>query len=364
EEDATKTGYEYICPVIPYTAGFESDTPRGKIHLMKGVLEGALEPTDEMVRKFYECTQCGNCTEHCPLTRQGKMDPAELIRVMRSYLQSQGYEPPGGIKYLEHREPRNRRIGEDWVPEGMLSESSLVYFPGCSINCSVYYQNPEIAGDFLELMKKAGTPIDALKEGFCCGYELYITGQMEAARRHAETNVRLLNELCIETLVTTCAGCYDAFKHVYPELLGRPLGFRVVHALHLVEEAVVEGKLKLHEYPKTVTYHDTCDLGRKNGIYDPPRKILESVPEINLVEMEQNHENSWCCGAGGGVKSAYNDLAVSIGEERVNQAMDAGADVIVTSCPTCIWNLKDSAESTGCKVEVLDLLSLVNSLTE
>jgi Fe-S oxidoreductase len=363
EEGTTKTGYEYICPIIPFTAGFESDTPRGKIRVMKGVLEGVLMPNEEMVRKLYECSQCGNCTEHCPLTRQGKMDPAGLIRVMRSYLQSKGYEPPSGIKYLDKREPRNRRL-ENWLPDGLISESNVVFFPGCNINCSVYYQNPEIALDFLELMKKADIPIAALKEGFCCGYELHSTGQDEVAKKLAETNVRLLKEMGAETLVTTCAGCYDAFKNVYQELLGRPLGFRVIHALHMIEEAMKEGKLKLRKYDKALTYHDTCDLGRKNGIYDTPRKILESIPELNFFEMEQNRENSWCCGAGGGVKSAYNDLAISVGEVRVYQAIEVGAEVILTSCPTCVWNLRDAAQHIGSRIEVLDLVSLINSLFE
>lgn len=362
EEGATKTGYEYICPIIPYTAGFESDTPRGKIHLMKGVLECALEPSDEMVRKFYECSQCGNCTEHCPLTRQGKMDPAELIRIMRSYLQDQGFEPPRGIKHLQDRDPQNRSL-EEWPPEEYLSESSTVFFPGCEINYSADYTNPEIAVDFLELMKKAGIPIAALKQSFCCGYKLLSTGKEVAARKLAEINVSLLKGRRVETLVTTCAGCYDAFKNVYPDLLGEPLGFKVIHALELVEETVKQGKLKLKTYDKAVTYHDTCSLGRKNRIFEPPRNILKSIPGVTLVEMEQNRENSWCCGAGGGVKSAYDELAVSIGEDRIRQAVEAGGEVVVTSCPTCVWNLGDAAQKTGGEIKVLDLISLINSLS-
>ncbi len=365
EEGVTKTGHEFICPIIPYTAGFESDTPRGKINIMKGVLEGVLEPSDEMVRKYYECTQCGNCTEHCPLTRQEKMDPAKLMRVMRAHLQSQGYEPPKGIKYLDKRTPRNRKLPEDWLPEEYLTEGAkTVYFPGCGISCSVYYQDSEIARDFLELMNKAGTKISALEHGFCCGYQLHTTGQDEAARRHAEANVRLVKEMDAETLVTTCAGCYDAFRNVYPELLGKPLGFEVIHSLQLIEEAVTQNRLKLKEHTGKVTYHDTCDLGRKNRVFDVPRNILEAIPGITLVEMEQNRENSWCCGAGGGVKSAYNDLALDIGQERIIQAVDVGAEALVTSCPTCVWNLRESADKIQSGVKVLDLVSLVNSLSE
>lgn len=365
EEGITKIGHEYICPIIPYTAGFESDTPRGKIHIMKGVLEGVLEPSEEMVRKYYECTQCGNCTEHCPLTRQEKMNPAKLIRVMRAHLQSQGYNPPKGIKYLDKRTPRNRRLPEDWLPEKHLSEeSSIVFFPGCAINCSVYYQDPEIARDFLALMKKAGIELSAIKNGWCCGYELHNTGQDEAARKLAEINVKLINEMGAETLVTTCAGCYDAFHNLYPELLDEPIGFRVIHSVHLVEEVIAQKKLKLKEYPKKVTYHDTCDLGRKNRIFDSPRNILETIPGLTLVEMEQNRENSWCCGAGGGVKSAYNDLALDIGQERIKQALDTGAEVIVTSCPTCVWNMREAADKNQSCVKVLDLISLINSLSE
>lgn len=361
-DGSTKTGFEHICPVYPYTDGFESDTVRGKMRIMKGVLEETIQPNEEMVRKFFECTQCSNCTEHCPMTRQNKLDPAELIRMMRVHLQEEGFKPPQGIKYEVPHGPHSRRLPEDWIkPELLSSTSGLVYFPGCVISCSVYYQTPEIARDFLGLTTKLDVDINVITDGWCCGYQQYLTGQTPVAKELARRNIEGLRKMGAKTLVATCAGCYHMFKNVYPEIVGEPLGFEVLHSVEFMERLLDKGELAFrHRLEKRVAYHDTCDLGRKHGIYEAPRRILRAIPGLDLVEMEQNRENSWCCGGGGGVKSAYNGLAFGMGSDRIRQAEEVGAEMIVTSCPTCVWNLRESAENAASAVKIVDLVTLVN----
>ena len=133
------------------------------------------------------------------------------------------------------------------------------------------------------------------------------------------------------------------------------------------------------------TYHDSCRLARlsepyvfwngkrlpfgrteppkkwrrgTNGIYEPPRNVLKKIPELNLLEMERIRENAWCCGAGGGVKWAFNDFALWTASERLEEAESVGAEAIIGSCPFCKWNFLDAAKNTKKKIKVLDFVEV------
>jgi len=108
-----------------------------------------------------------------------------------------------------------------------------------------------------------------------------------------------------------------------------------------------------------VTFHDPCHLGRHNELYEQPRRILESIPGLELVEMDRNREEARCCGAGGGVKTAFPDLAQKISSMRVEDAERTGADVLTTSCPFCYQSLKATIEAKGSKLRMMDIMELV-----
>jgi heterodisulfide reductase subunit D len=108
-----------------------------------------------------------------------------------------------------------------------------------------------------------------------------------------------------------------------------------------------------------VTYHDPCHLGRHNKLYDEPRKIIESIPGVKLVEMDRNRDKARCCGAGGGVKTAFPELAQKISNLRVEDAEKTGAEILVTSCPFCYQSLKASIDTKGSKLRMMDLMELV-----
>jgi Fe-S oxidoreductase len=167
--------------------------------------------------------------------------------------------------------------------------------------------------------------------------------------------------------------------------------FEVLHITQYLDELLKQGKLKLsRSFPARVTYHDPCNLGRKsetyvpwkgegkkvlgqfilrepekvvhrgwNGIYEPPRDIIRSVPGIQLVEMERIMEYSWCCGAGSGVKQTMNDLALWIASERIEEAKSVGSEAIVTACPWCEQNLKEAVKEAGSNLAVYDIVELV-----
>jgi Fe-S oxidoreductase len=148
------------------------------------------------------------------------------------------------------------------------------------------------------------------------------------------------------------------FRREYPELLGRALDVKVLHAVEFLADEVAAGRLQLsNPWEVTVTYQDPCQLGRRCGVYDAPRELARAIPGVTLVEMVENRENALCCG--GGVSAAYPDLAQDIGATRVAQAVEASAQVILTACPAGQSNLRLAAARSGSRVVVMDLVEAI-----
>jgi heterodisulfide reductase subunit D len=159
-------------------------------------------------------------------------------------------------------------------------------------------------------------------------------------------------------MVTSCSGCYKTIRQDYPKV-GK-VNARVLHITQYVNELIDEGRLVLDKRVEgKVTYHDPCHLGRHNGLYDEPRKILKAIEGLDLVEMERNRDEARCCGAGGGVKTAFPDLAQKISTIRVEDAEKTGADILATSCPFCYQSLKAAIDAKGSKLRMMDLMELV-----
>jgi Fe-S oxidoreductase len=147
------------------------------------------------------------------------------------------------------------------------------------------------------------------------------------------------------------------WHHVYPEVLGEKLGFEVSHAVEVMSELVVEGGIELQEPRRTgiVTYHDPCDLGRKSGIYEAPREILRRIPGYTFVEMQQSHEHALCCGGGGDLETFDPDLVEEVAAQRIAQAAEVDATVLVSACPQCVRTLSKAARAQRIRVRVMDL---------
>jgi len=134
-----------------------------------------------------------------------------------------------------------------------------------------------------------------------------------------------------------------------------------MHTVELLEELIRDGRLKLAEpLEMKLTYHDPCHLGRHTGVYDAPRNVLEMVPGIEFVEMERNRENSYCCGAGGGQKTAFPDVVKKISEMRVEMAEKTGASIIAHACPLCYQGLEAAVKSKGSTIKNMDITEIVN----
>jgi len=225
------------------------------------------------------------------------------------------------------------------------------FFRGCMST----FREREITEATLEILERLEVVFHLFERETCCGSVLFRTGLREEAERVRRKNEEEFSKLGVRRLLTACPGCYSTFREYSLS------GVEVLHLVHLLHHMLREGKLRLKEKRMRVTYHDPCHLGREWGIYEEPREILRSIPGLELVEMPLSREFSRCCGAGGGVRSAFKELSSAVSRSRIGDALDSGAQILVTSCPFCYHHLKEAA---GGKMEVKDLSLLVRDLME
>ncbi len=209
----------------------------------------------------------------------------------------------------------------------------MLYFRGCTAR----ERETGISDATETILNRAGIDYHILDDEKCCGSVLLRTGFEAEAQEQIRKNSQVLKG---EKILTSCAGCYKTLKDDYD-------GLDVIHISQLLDDLIKDGKLNFSKRNLDVTYHDSCHLGRHSNVFDQPRDVIKSL--ANLVEMENIRENSLCCGAGGGVKSAYPEIASQMAESRITQAKDTGCEILITPCPFCKLNLEND------DLEVLDL---------
>ena len=209
----------------------------------------------------------------------------------------------------------------------------MLYFRGCTAR----EKQTSIQDATEKLLDLAGVDYHVLEDESCCGSVLLRTGFIKEGKEQIRKNTEMFND---ETVLTSCAGCYKTFREDYENI-------DVIHISQLLKQLIDDNKLVFTKNDLNVTYHDSCHLGRHMEIFDDPRTVIESVAD--LVEMENNRENSLCCGAGGGVKSAYPEIADELSKARIKQAKDTNCNILITACPFCKLNLDND------ELEVLDL---------
>ena len=209
----------------------------------------------------------------------------------------------------------------------------MLYFRGCTAR----EKQTGIADATEKLLEIANVDFHTLDDEKCCGSVLLRTGFIDEAAEQIKENTEILQG---EKIITSCAGCYKTLKEDYE-------GLDVIHISQLLDDLIKQGKLAVSKKDFDVTYHDSCHLARHCSVFDEPRDVIKSV--ANLVEMENIRENSLCCGAGGGVKSAYPEIASQMARSRIAQAKETGCETLITPCPFCKLNLENE------DMEVIDL---------
>lgn len=334
-----------VCPIYKAT-GKEAFSPLARIDAARSVLEGE-EISPEIVESIYNCPECGRCEMACP----SGVHVTSIVEAARTELVRRGVAPLEGHKRIVNwiLELGNS-VGSDpakrleWLPEEFEEkESSTLLYVGCLPS----YLVRESAKSSYIALRRAGIDFMILRDEGCCGVYLYDAGMRNLAEKVFRQNAARFEKLGIEKIITPCAGCYRCFKRYYPKILGKTFEIEVRHVIEVLDEAIRAGRMKLGKKEMEVTYHDPCRLGRKEGLYEAPRRILERCG-VKVKEMSENRENGMCCGAGAGIRSLYRELSMEVAAAVLRAAP---SKTLVTSCPFCVFNLKYAARKKGMEME-------------
>ena len=388
--------YAKNCPSI-YKYNFHAYSGSGRMIIANSMLQGRSELNDEVANIIYKCQLCGACDIACKAYRDD-IDISEVMLELRTHCVEQGFVIPEHLGIIDSMKKENNTLGEkkaargDWADGLGLKDINkeqveVLFHAGCRFSYDPDLQ--ETVRKAATLLLNAGVNVGiAGKDEACCGGRVYEMGYRGEASNFADDMTSRIKASGAQILVTPCSDCFACFRYVYPRM-GRGMDVEVLHITQYLERLILEGKLRLtKEIPMKVTYHDPCHLGRMsepytgefagrklerpshlkrqgwNGIYDPPRNVLKSIPGIELAEMERIREWSWCCGAGGGVIDAYPELATDTAVERLDEAISTSADALVTACPWCERLFKDTIDETKSKMAVYDLIDLVHLSAE
>jgi Fe-S oxidoreductase len=250
----------------------------------------------------------------------------------------------------------------DWAKDlnvkNASSDTEILYFP-----CCIPSYDPDVktvARSTATIFSQLGIDYGLIgTEVKCCGESIRKAGNEDTFQSLAQSNISIFASSGVETVVVSSPHCYHTFKNEYPELGGR---FEVIHVTQYLALLIERGKLKLSkETSKKVIYSDPCYLGRHNSIYDEPRKVLQSIPGLELMEFPDAREDGLCCGGGGGRIWMDTPKGERFSDLRVEQAVAKGADTIALACPYCFLNYRDSVLSMGKAedVQVKDIAELV-----
>lgn len=347
---------------------FETYSPGGRMWLIRAWLNDEIKNSDRFQEILFSCATCANCVEHCVFTFSE--DLVNIFISAREEMVNDGIIPPPVRDYLKniningnpYKEPASER--GKWA-EGTLVETykdqEYLFYIGCV--GSYDERGKKIARAVGNLLVKAGVSIGILgdKEN-CDGNEVRTMGEAGLFQFLAEKNIALFRDLGVKKIITLDPHAFNTFKKDYPALDGE---FEVYHYTQVLAPLIQSGKIPLKELNDKITYHDPCYLGRHNGEYNAPRKILKAIPGIELVEMDRSRENAFCCGGGGG--NFFTDI-LGGGEDspsriRVREALDTGAGIIAVACPQCAKMLDDAVkiEQLDDRIKVMDVAEIVTN---
>jgi Fe-S oxidoreductase len=311
--------------------------------------------------ELWSCTTCSTCGIRCPKD----LNPYEFLIDIRSMAVEEGQIAPTIRDALEsifkNGNPwtRIRSKRSEWL-QGLNAKhisqgAELLYYVGCTSAYDPRVQN--VAKSLVKCFEKAELSFGVLgDEESCCGSEVYGMGEKGLFEFLVEENMKIFNKYNIKQAVTSCPHAFHAFKNRYNQT-----SFEVQHHTQLLAKLIENGELTFSkELNKKVIYHDPCFLGKQNDIYDEPRKVIESVPGIKLMEFDRSRARSVCCEGGGG--RMWVDIpGPRLAENRVKDAAESGADILAVGCPYCLLTFEDAIKTTGLegKIQTLDIAELL-----
>jgi heterodisulfide reductase subunit D len=354
-----------ICPVSRYDGRY---SPRSI------AIRAARSSYDDLYRdeSLWSCLTCRQCDLHCPAA----IDYIELIKIVREGAHEVGEggvcSHGGAMQSLMRIQtaPDLEQNRLEWL-DGSLSTSATgedVYFVGCLPYFDAFFEDLGVetlggARGVIKVLNAMGVTPAVLPDERCCGHDLLWSGDVENFERLARHNLRLLEEAGAKRVIFNCPECYEVFAVEIPRRLGKP-DFECVHITELMAGWLEEGALTLGELSRRVTYQDPCRLGRHLGVYEQPRKALQAVGGLELLEMPKNRKNAICCG----VSSWTNCTSFSkrLQDMRLAEAASTGAEMLITGCPKCQIHFRCAQSERGKEreagLEITDLMAVIEGV--
>jgi Fe-S oxidoreductase/nitrate reductase gamma subunit len=300
---------------------------------------------------LWECTTCMACVQECPVMIE-HVD--SIVDMRRDLVLTESQFPSNLNNVFKSLETNftpwvfNAADRAEWA-EGMniktMAEDSngeILFWVGCAGSFDDRYK--KVSKAFATIMQKAGVNFRILgTEEKCNGDTARRLGNEYLAQSLMKDNIEVLNNYGVKKIVTACPHCFHSLKNEYPQFGGN---FEVTHHTQFIDELISIGKIKLKDNSEkhTVTYHDSCYLGRYNHVYEAPRNTLKGIGNLDFVEMDKNKSRGFCCGAGGGRMFLEDEEGGRINEERTRQALETNADTIASACPFCMTMITDGVK--------------------
>jgi Fe-S oxidoreductase/nitrate reductase gamma subunit len=316
---------------------------------------------------LWQCTTCAACMEACPVF----IEQMPKIVDMRRYLVMEEADFPDSMQEavmsLERRGhpfSGTQATRLDWA-EGLsvrhasdAEGAEVLLWVGCG--GALIERNQKVTRATAQLLSLAGVEFAILgRDEKCSGDPARRIGNEFLFEQLAKENVENLNRHRVKKVITACPHCFNTFKNEYPQFGGR---FEVYHHSEFLSKLVAEGKLKpLSTSDRKITFHDPCYLGRQNGVYDAPRELVQISARSRPLEMERSRSKSFCCGGGGGMSFVDEPPDKRVNQERAQEAIATGADVLAVGCPFCMTMMEDgiNARRGERDVKVLDVSELL-----
>jgi len=306
---------------------------------------------------LWACTTCGACMQECPVNiehvpaivgmRQALVmmeasfnDESSLLPNVYANLETNSV-PWGGMSHSD------RAAWAEGLPIKTAAEDStmeVLFWVGCA--GSYDERAKQVARAFAELMHHAGVEFRILGTEECCtGDPARRTGNEYLADMLTRQNIETLDRYKVRTIVTICPHCFNTLSNDYPRFGGQ---YQVMHHTHFLRQLIESGRLVIDRSklsPQTVTYHDSCYLGRYNNEYEAPRAVLENVPGLEIIEPDRSRDRGFCCGAGGGRMFMEEHVGEKVNHNRTRELLATGANTIAAGCPFCMTMLTDGIKA-------------------
>jgi Fe-S oxidoreductase len=330
-------------------------------------MEGREKWDQFMVDAIIACTTCELCHQRCSaslpiepswLKLRGELiDEEKRLTFPPFEMMAAALRKEGDI-WAGYRRDRTA-----WFPEELAEKhgpdhsARAVYFAGCTAS----YVEHDIGMASVRLLDAAGVDFTYLGEKEnCCGTPMLVAGKWDVFAETIKKNIAAVQSAGADTVISSCPACDMMWRHIYPEWaekLGLEYNITAKHYSEVVAEKIRSGEFAFPENGQkqsTVTWHDSCHIGRVSGVYDAPRQLIEAVPNTRLVEMSHCREDAHCCGS---VLTLLKEppVAADVGEVRLDEALETGAEKVLALCPCCEFQLRVTADKKKLPIEVVDL---------